>query len=576
LYVVFSEVHLRSKFLRSPVEVLLVAAILLVHLYVALAPANSLMNWYTTDDAFYYFKTAQNIGAGNGITFDGIGRTNGFHPLWMMICVPIFLLANINLLLPLRIVVFLAGMMNAATVILIYRLFEKNKAAFAGILAALFWAFSIPIHTNTVTLGMESTVNALTVTLLVYMASSLDIKKEQGTLTARDFRNLGITAIFTFLSRIDNGFVVGAVLLWALGKHWNSLASSSERAGEAWRRRLRLALLLGLPVGITLLVYLGFNKIYFGTETPVSGQIKRWWGTLPNTVYGFPVDNFAVFLTHLITPQVNIGPWALATQIPHDIANFFELIFKVQENVKTIHRVLVMASSLVMLGLAGWLIKFNWKRFIKLVDRFYLIPFFIGCMAQIISYKSTTYIETLTWYWVSEMVFVVLSGGILADCLIARLEQKKVSTRAFQVAVMAVALLLIAPFCAYILSLAPYQVDPQYAEAYLGGAHALEQYTEPDSTIGTTGGGIVAYFIKDRKIINLDGLISSMDYFQRMRRGKTTEYFDKIGLDYVYGNIYMITESDPYARMFSDRVELIGTVEGASLFRYKPLNPASP
>jgi hypothetical protein len=55
-----------------------------------------------------------------------------------------------------------------------------------------------------------------------------------------------------------------------------------------------------------------------------------------------------------------------------------------------------------------------------------------------------------------------------------------------------------------------------------------------------------------------------------MRRGKTTEYFDRIGLDYVYGNIYMITQSDPYARMFSDRVELIGTVEGASLFRYKP------
>jgi hypothetical protein len=32
----------------------------------------------------------------------------------------------------------------------------------------------------------------------------------------------------------------------------------------------------------------------------------------------------------------------------------------------------------------------------------------------------------------------------------------------------------------------------------------------------------------------------------------------------------MITQSDPYARMFSDRVELIGTVEGASLFRYLP------
>lgn len=565
---------MRSKILRSPFEFFLVAIILLLHIYVALAPANSLMNWFTTDDAFYYFKTAQNIGAGHGVSFDGIGLTNGFHPLWMMMCVPIFLLANINLLLPLRIVVLLAGMMNAATVILIWRLFERNGAIFAGGLAALFWAFSIRVHTITVTLGMESTVNALTIILLIYLASQLDLKKDQGNLTSRDFVNLGVAAIFTFLSRIDNGFLIAAVLFWVLCKHWNSLAVPGESVGQAWLRRMRLAIFLGLPVGITLFAYLGINQLFFGTSTPVSGQIKRWWGTLPNTVYGFPVDNYLVFLTHLITPQVNIGPWALATQILHDIANLFETVFNIKDNLKTVHRILVLVISLVLTGVAALFIKSNWKRFARLVDHFYLIPFFIGCMAQITSYKSTTYIETLTWYWVSEMVFVVLAGGILADSIINWLQKKAVSFDVIQTTGVAIALILVVPFATYILNFIPYQVEPEYQEAYLGGAHALEQYTEPGSTIGTTGGGIVAYFITDRKIINLDGLISSNEYFQRMRRGKTAEYFDKIGLDYVYGNIYMITQSDPYARMFSDRVELIGTVEGASLFRYLPYKPA--
>lgn len=555
---------------RSIVEISLVAIILAAHLYIALAPANSLMNWFTTDDAFYYFKTAQNIGLGHGITFDGFGRTNGFHPLWMMICVPIFLLANINLLLPLRIVVFLAGMMNAATAILIWRLFRNNGAVFAGILTSIFWAFSIQVHTTTVTLGMESTVNALTVTLFIYLVSRLDQKKESGKLQKRDFVNVGIAAIFTFLSRIDNGFVIAAVLLWALGKHWNSMSNEKETPAKAWMRRLRIAAMLGLPVGLTLAAYLGFNQFYFGTSMPVSGLIKRWWGTLPNTVYGFPVDNFAVFLTHLITPQVNIGPWSLAMQVPHDIAKIFEAIFNLKENLKSIHRILVLVISLILSGLAGLLIKSNWKHFIKLVNRFYLIPFFIGCMAQITSYKSTTYIETLTWYWISEMVFIVLAGGVLTECFIKWLEKKSISLKFFKAAGAVIGILMVYQYSAYILNLAPYQVEPEYQEAYLGGAYALEQYTEPGSIIGTTGGGIVAYFIKDRTIINLDGLINSNDYFQRMRRGKTTEYFDKIGLDYVYGNIYMITQSDPYARMFSDRVELIGTVEGASLFRYKP------
>ncbi len=561
---------MRSKILRSPFEIILVAVILIAHIYISLAPANSLMNWFTTDDAFYYFKTAQNIGLGNDISFDGISRTNGFHPLWMMICVPIFLLANVDLILPLRIVVVLAGIMNAITVLLIWRLFQQNKAAFAGVVAALFWAFSIRVHTITVTLGMESTVNALTVTLLIYMASQLDLKREQGSLREGDFLNLGITAIFTFLSRIDNGFVVLAVLLWALFKHFNSLRAPGETQWQTWKRRLKIALLLGLPVGITVGAYLGFNKLYFGTEMPVSGQIKRWWGTLPNTVYGFPVDNYKVFLTHLITPQINIGPFALATQTPHDIANLLEGLFKFSGDQKTTHRILVLISSIILSAISMIFIAFHWKRFIKLVDRFYLVPFFIGCLMQITSYKSTTYVESLYWYWVSEMVMIVLSGGLLLDCVVAWVKSKVDNIRVYQAIGGLVGLLLIIPYISYINNLAPYDVAPEFAEAYLGGAHALETYTEPGSTIGTTGGGIVAYFINDRTIINLDGLINSPEYFQRMRRGKTTEYFDSIGLDYVYGNIYMVTESDPYRRMFSDRVELIGTVEGASLFRYLP------
>jgi hypothetical protein len=569
------EGSLRTKILRSPFEVFLFAAVLAVHLYVAFAPANSLMNWYTTDDAFYYFKTAQNIGLGKDISFDGISRTNGFHPLWMMICVPVFLLANVNLILPLRIVVVLAGLMNAVTAILIYRMFKTNGGAFAGFAAAMFWAFSTRVHSITVTLGMESTVNALTVILLIYLASRLDFKKENGTLSKKDFSNLGIAAIFTFLSRIDNGFVVAAVLIWVLVKHRDSLAVEGETLKQKLSRWFNLAMTLGLPVGITLLVYLGFNKLYFGTETPVSGQIKRWWGTLPNTVYGFPVDNYKVLLTHLVTPQVNIGPFALLTQTPHDIAGFFEKIFAVPaDNLKSVHRTLVLISSLVMLGVAGLFVKSGWKRFIKMVDRFYLIPFFIACLAQIYSYKSTTYIETLTWYWVGEMVLIVIANGVLIDSIVEWLNKKKVSEWIFKGAGAAIALILVIPFAMYVIGLFPYQVDPEYQEAYLSGARALEQYTEPGSIIGTTGGGIVSYFIKDRTIVNLDGLINSNDYFQRMRRGKTGEYFDKIGLDYVYGNIYMITQSDPYARMFYHRVELIGTVEGASLFRYIPGVPA--
>src|SRR4029079_19731684 len=41
------------------------------------------------DDAYYYLGVAKHLGAGDGSTFDGINRTNGYHPLWCVLLVPL-------------------------------------------------------------------------------------------------------------------------------------------------------------------------------------------------------------------------------------------------------------------------------------------------------------------------------------------------------------------------------------------------------------------------------------------------------------------------------------------------------
>ncbi|MDP9001924.1 MAG: hypothetical protein M3O46_17625, partial [Myxococcota bacterium] len=41
------------------------------------------------DDAYYYTRIAQNVAAGHGATFDGVESTNGFHPAWLLVLVPI-------------------------------------------------------------------------------------------------------------------------------------------------------------------------------------------------------------------------------------------------------------------------------------------------------------------------------------------------------------------------------------------------------------------------------------------------------------------------------------------------------
>ena len=137
------------KFIKrfSPFEIALIITILGIHLYAAFSDAYNFPNaWFTRDDAYYYFKVAQNITEGLGSTFDGINLTNGYHPLWMLVCIPVFALARFDLILPLRILLMVMAVFNAATAVLIYRLVKNNLSHAVAIAAASFWAFNFYIH----------------------------------------------------------------------------------------------------------------------------------------------------------------------------------------------------------------------------------------------------------------------------------------------------------------------------------------------------------------------------------------------------------------------------------------------
>ena len=94
---------------------ILAIIVLSLHIYAALSPAESLISWYTTDDAYYYFKVAQNVVAGHGFTFDQINLTNGFHPLWMFICIAVFGVFRQDLITPLRALIIVMAVLNTGT-----------------------------------------------------------------------------------------------------------------------------------------------------------------------------------------------------------------------------------------------------------------------------------------------------------------------------------------------------------------------------------------------------------------------------------------------------------------------------
>src|SRR3970282_1566041 len=150
-------------------ETILIVVVMSMSLYAALSDAQNLSwRWFTRDDAYYYFKVAQNISEGHGSTFDGINQTNGYHPLWMLVCIPIFALARFDLILPLRVLLLVMSGLSVVTGILLYRLIGRVFTPALGGIAALFWGFSWDVLNTLYQNGLESGIAAFFLVLLVY------------------------------------------------------------------------------------------------------------------------------------------------------------------------------------------------------------------------------------------------------------------------------------------------------------------------------------------------------------------------------------------------------------------------
>jgi len=104
---------------------------------------------------------------------------------------------------------------------------------------------------------------------------------------------------------------------------------------------------------------------------------------------------------------------------------------------------------------------------------------------------------------------------------------------------------------------------------YFIEAQIIQKNTDVGSVIGMTGGGVTAYFIQDRTIVNLDGLINGIDYYHQLRQGNADEYFKRIHLKYVFGAESMLLDSDPYRWVFTGRLMTINTFGGSTLYRFQ-------
>ncbi len=317
-----------------------------------------------------------------------------------------------------------------------------------------------------------------------------------------------------------------------------------------------------LVLGLLVLRVIGFimdwNFIGFGTFIPVSRQIKQWRGTMNNTVYAHK-ETLESFLG--VSRVADLGAWHVAANSLHDLSQRLVHLSGVRQ--KSLARLLVHLMPYWMLGLSLLLVWVGRKRLVETATRLGILPLFTAAFFQFACFKATDYVYTRSWYWIAATLCSALLIVTRIDFGVGWLKQKRVPAAVFWLA----ALALMVGMGRGFLALLPRHF-PMQEKASTLSVMMLEMATEPGSRIGSTGGGKITDFIQDRTIVNLDGLMNSSEYFRRMKAGEATSYLDEIGLNYVYGNKYMLTVSDPYGALFAGRLGKIGYSEGSVLFAY--------
>ena len=539
------------KITNYPVEVFIGIVVLISHVYVASLPVNSLLNWFHTDDAFYYYKTAANIAHGFGSTFDRIGQTNGYHPLWMVICIPIFSLSKLNLILPLRLIVIVQGILNIATGILLFRTLKRALSNWLAASLTFFWVLMPLIYNITMVGGLETGINAFFLILLLNRMVILEEKQELNDNFLKEAFILGIISSFTILSRLDNIFLVGIISIWILWKVWGTI-SKNNAIKKPRSSFIKFVLSYSVPLIILMGFYISWNIIYFGHPMPISGKVKIWWGVLENTVYGIKPPKSWYKKMHLIFLEPN-GPWGFFVKAKE----WFYLVLK------SIHLGwLSRLRWIIVMGVG--LVTLLWKHIGKRIKAVVFIPFLIGVLLHSGYYPIVEYVGYRDWYWISEMLIALIFIGILLDSLYVKVFPSELQSKNLILfSILSVPLISIITYQHFNHLTSRYPLFRQSEEQphfYLDRARWLTENTQDDARIGAAGSGALGYFISDRTIIPLDGLINSFEYFESIKQGEGVDYLSEIGMDYVFGASW-IKKASPYAEIFAENLKTVETYQ---------------
>jgi hypothetical protein len=212
---------------------------------------------YFHDDSYYYFQTAINYVQTGVMTFDQVGATDGYHPLWMWVLVAAFNCliifgVELNQTNVSSLVLGLGLLFQALSVYLLSQQLDLLKLR-AKILAVTFLIFvSWPFYVN----GMET---ALAMFVMIALISFLITKSVHQV----PFSFYLLIPIL-LLTRLESIVFTPVIIFWL---------------GIKFGRREVILGLLSVLIGGCIVFFQSYYLSSHLTYFPVSSKVKDWWAT---------------------------------------------------------------------------------------------------------------------------------------------------------------------------------------------------------------------------------------------------------------------------------------------------------
>jgi hypothetical protein len=278
---------------------------------------------------------------------------------------------------------------------------------------------------------------------------------------------------------------------------------------------------------------------------------------MPNTVYESPASDWASYF--------GLGEDTFETGRP-----FTDVVWEGSPYIRPLipgadkqdERFFALLFTVILISLVVLFI--NKRRSAQAFINLGLIPLAAGAIVHVLSYSTTAYGGAKEWYWVCQMIVLTLTTSLLLDLILKPL-------RRFQF----VNLLLVTVAVFYgmnsadrFLKFVEYAMpqgrfDPNLP--LMDVVAYIEANTLPGEIIGSTGSGNIGYFIKDRTIVNMDGLINSNEYFHALQNREAAMFLRERGMTIVFASPGMLS-LPPYYNQFDPYLTQYSSYGGKSLF----------